>query len=922
MKLLADVKEKLGKPYQDLAFLMECFREVLIESGEAALAKCIPWINDSPCVPAENLTEKHLQLYSIVFQLLNMVEVNAAVQNRRHIEDSQSMSKVNGLWAHNLETLLKNGVSPENIANMLADIRVEPVLTAHPTEAKRSTVLEHHRELYLLLVQRENSMFTSVEQSEIRRQIKLVLDRLFRTGEILLEKPDVDSEVKNIMHYLVNVFPEVMPVLDNRLRQAWIALGLDPALIRPAKRQPLVSFGNWVGGDRDGHPFVTPEVTRDTLMAFRLHAVVIIRRELMRLVKNLSYAFGYEHASPVLKARIGQMREELGEAGKDAFARNEGEVFRQFVSLAIAKLPVEVKRQHATELRDLPGSYRQAKELLSDLELLQQSLLSYGAEMAAYDEVNPAIRAVQTFGFHLAHLDIRQNSEFHEKALAQLMNAASLNGQSFLDADEAGRLDFLNKELASNRPFTHPARKLDENADSVINCYNVVARHIENYGVEPIGALIVSMTRSVSDLLTVYVLAREAGLTASTPEGIVCMLPVVPLFETIEDLENSPKVLGEFLEHPFTKRSLAYQRTLRGEKDMVQQVMIGYSDSNKDGGILSSQWSLHEAQEALSETAKKAGVKIRFFHGKGGTISRGAGPTHWFIKALPHGSIHGDLRLTEQGETIAQKYANKINATYNLELLVAGTAGNTILHSATEKQAHPFAEILAQMAKESKAHYTALINHPHFIKYFSEATPIDAIESSKIGSRPARRTGKRSLNDLRAIPWVFSWNQSRVNMTSWYGLGTTFEAFMNKRPDDFARFKEATKHDPVVRYVLTNVDSSLAATDEDIMKAYASLVTDPETRSTILGMLLDELAKTRKMLDVLLEADISKRRVGHYYSNLLRASAMNDLHLKQISLLRSWRKQKEENKLETAEHSLESLLLTINALASAMQNTG
>jgi phosphoenolpyruvate carboxylase len=922
MNALAIAKEKIGKPYHDLEFLLECFREVLLENGEEEMARCIPWINESPCVPAEELTEKHLQTYSIVFQLLNMVEVNAAVQNRRHIEDSQSMDRVNGLWANNLKMLLEEGIAPETIAEQLSHVRVEPVLTAHPTEAKRSTVLEHHRELYLLLVQRENSMFTSIEQAEIRRQLKVVLDRLYRTGEILLEKPDLDSEIRHITHYLVNVFPIVLPVLDRRLQQAWEALGLDPQLIRTTSRQPRISFGNWVGGDRDGHPFVTAQVTHDTLMNFRLQAIVIIRRELVRLVKNVSYAFDYQEAGPALKARIAQMRDDLGEEGRDAFDRNEGEVFRQFVSLILAKLPIEVKRQHATELRELPGSYHYAHELLSDLELLQESMIAYGAELAAYEEVNPAIRAVQTFGFHLAHLDVRQNSAFHEKALAQLMEMASMDGQEFLDADEAGRLAFLNRELATNRPFAHPTRPLPEQADAVVSCYNVLAQHIERYGIEPIGALIVSMTRSLSDLLTVYVLAREAGLTVQTPEGLACILPVVPLFETIEDLQGSPEILRAFLEHPFTQRSLAYQRELRGELRLVQQVMVGYSDSNKDGGILASQWSLHEAQQALAEVGRETGVAIRFFHGKGGTISRGAGPTHWFIKALPHSSIHGDLRLTEQGETIAQKYANRINATYNLELLLAGTAAHSILHQFTPQEPHPFNATLAHLAAESKKHYKALITHPHFITYFGEATPIDAIESSKIGSRPARRSGQRTLQDLRAIPWVFSWNQSRVNMTSWYGLGSTLESFQKEQPEEFARFKAAVQYDPIIRYLLTNVDTSLAATDEEIMKAYATLVTKPEAREAILGILLQELGKIRKMLKVLLEKDIRERRVSHYYSNLLRASAMNDLHLKQIALLRRWRQQKQAGQTEAAEHTLESLLLTINALASAMQNTG
>ncbi|MBX2842060.1 MAG: phosphoenolpyruvate carboxylase, partial [Flammeovirgaceae bacterium] len=537
-------------------------------------------------------------------------------------------------------------------------------------------------------------------------------------------------------------------------------------------------------------------------------------------------------------------------------------------------------------------------------------------------DIHDAIRIVETFGFHLAQLDIRQNSNFHDLAISQLMKAASLDGDKFLTWSEEERLEFLNKELESNRPFTHPNVKLDHNAAAVIDCYNEIASYHKKYGIDGIGSFIVSMTRSVSDLLSVFVLAREAGLVEQTPDGLVCLMHVVPLFETIEDLQASPEILKNFIEHPFTKRSLEYQRKLRREASISQQVMIGYSDSNKDGGILASQWNLYSAESKLSTIGNDLGVKIRFFHGKGGSISRGSGPTHWFIKAMPQGSINGDLRLTEQGETIAQKYANKINATYNLELLVAGTAAHTIADNNGKKQFHPLADIIEKLAAESQKQYWKLISHPHFIKFFGEATPIDAIESSKIGSRPARRSGKRTLTDLRAIPWVFSWAQSRFNMTSWYGIGSTLEKLKKDSPEDFKKFKKAVSFDPFIRYVLTNVDTSLAATDEEIMTAYASLVEDKEVKDTILGMFLKELTKTRKMLDSLLEAPFDKRRKNHYYSNLVRASAMKGMHFHQIELLKKWRAQKNIGDIEAAESILLNLLLTVNAIASAMRNTG
>jgi phosphoenolpyruvate carboxylase len=349
--------------------------------------------------------------------------------------------------------------------------------------------------------------------------------------------------------------------------------------------------------------------------------------------------------------------------------------------------------------------------------------------------------------------------------------------------------------------------------------------------------------------------------------------------------------------------------------------MVGYSDSNKDGGIMASQWNLYKAQSRLYETGKAFDLKIRFFHGKGGSISRGAGPTHYFINSLPHSSIGGDLRLTEQGETIAQKYANKVNAEYNIELLIATTASASIISQVTERKSHVLAPVLQRLADDSKKHYETLMRADGFIPYFREATPIDAIETSKIGSRPAKRTGANSLEDLRAIPWVFSWSQSRYNMTSWYGLGTAINKLKEEDPASYAEFKKTLKFDVFIRYVLTNVDTSLAATDEEIMTEYASLVTDVKIRDKFLGMFMSELKLTREVLMDLLGASIEERRKNHYYSNYLRISLMNHLHKLQVKLLGKWRKEKATND-PAAEHTQTQLMLSINAIASAMRNTG
>lgn len=917
LKLL---KDTLGKPYEDLEYLLNALKEILIENGESKMADQIPWINELPDLTYQELTEKHIQLYSLVFQLVNMVEVNGAVQNRR-AQENEDLASVNGLWASNFKKMKAQKIDERDIAIRLKDIRVEPVLTAHPTEAKRATVLEHHRELYLLLVMRENQMYTQKELANITHNIKQTLYRLWKTGEIFVEKPDVPSELRNIMHYLINVFPEVVPVHDRRMIQAWEDQGFDKNTIYELGAWPKLSFGDWVGGDRDGHPLVTDSVTEETLRTLRLNAIVVVRRKLTDLVRHLSFTADIEELDKAFKERMLEMKDQLGGRGDEAFSRNRGEAFRQFLNLMITKLPVDTKRGHATEIMEYTGSYIQSRELLEDLRLLQKTMLHYGSRTIAYDDIHSTIRSVETFGFHLARLDIRQNSAFHDKAIQQLLEAAGFEDTDFPDWSEEKRVDFINNELKSNRPFTHQKIKLGPNAEAVINCYRVLEAHVSKYGTGSIGSLIVSMTRSVSDLLVVYLLAREAGLTIQTDEGLVSQLPVVPLLETIEDLENGPDILRGFLQHPFTERSLKYIQGQEETPKPIQQVMVGYSDSNKDGGIMASQWHLFKAQASLYETGKSFDVKIRFFHGKGGSISRGAGPTHYFINSLPHSSIAGDLRLTEQGETIAQKYANKVNAEYNIELLTASTAAASILSQFTERKPHPLANILERLANDSKSFYEKLMHEEGFIPYFREATPIDAIESSKIGSRPAKRTGANTLDDLRAIPWVFSWSQSRYNMTSWYGIGSALDKLRTEDAKSYEEFKKAVRFDPFIRYVLTNVDTSLAATDEEIMKEYASLVGDEKIKEKFLNYFLNELKLTREMLMELLEEGIEKRRKNHFYSNQLRASLMVHLHRRQVKLLRQWREEKAK-KDPKAEETQTELMLTINGIASAMRNTG
>ena len=903
-----------SKAERDCQFLVECLRETLAELGEEEIAESLDLARKDPLPDDRSGTNRAAQAQSIAFQLLNLAEENAAVQRRRRIETHLGLSHEAGTWGHVFERLQELGLTGAQIAAALPEMRVEAVLTAHPTEAKRATVLACHRELYLLLVKRENAMWTPLEVRAIRDEIKTVLERLWRAGEIFLERPDVSAELRTITHYLRNVFPAILPELDRRLRDAWENAGFDSALLREPSALPRLRFGNWVGGDRDGHPFVTAEVTARTLKELRGAALGLLREQLGTLAARLSLSAMLHKPAPALEQRVAALAESLGAVGASAIRRNPRETWRQMTNLILARLPSDGPAR--------PGTYRSSPEMLEDLGLLRESLVELKAHRLARAGVEPVMRTVQTFGFHLAVLDVRQNSRFHDLAIGQLLRASGCERTDFADWGEAERVAFLEEELTSARPFAHADAALGSEAEAVLSCHRVLADHLRNWGPGGLGSLIVSMTRNLSDLLAVYLLAREAGLAVMTDEGLVCHLPVVPLFETISDLDRSPEILGNFLAHPVTQRSLRRQCALAGASEPMQQVMIGYSDSNKDGGIFASQWRLHCAQEALAEIGRSRGVRVRFFHGRGGTISRGAGPTHRFLSALPHSTLHGDLRMTEQGETIAQKYGNHITAVHNLELLQAGVTGATIAHWRTKKVRHPLSGTMDRLADSSREAYEALINAPDFITFYSQATPIDVIESSRIGSRPARRTGKRSLADLRAIPWVFSWSQARFYLSGWFGVGSALESLQQNDSAAFDALQNEIASWPPLRYLIDNVSTSLLTADLEVMRQYAALVEDRALCETIFGTIEAEYLRTRRVLEALCGATLIERRplISHMLG--LREPGLRVLHRQQLELLAAWRAASAGARDQDAEKLLIPLLVSVNAIASGLRTTG
>lgn len=895
--------EKIDK---DNAFLQSCLREVLLDLGKPGLASLLADPTDE--TPDEEPgVEEVMHTLSISFQLLNLVEENVAAQTRRRRESDGEILHEPGLWGQNLRQLLQAGISGEKIARRLTSVRVEPVLTAHPTESKRSTILHLHRSLYLHMVALENQMWTPMERDEIRRGIQAHLERLLRTGQILMHKPDVEQEVKGIVYYLRDVFPNILKKMDAHFRRSWVDAGLDPSLVAFPENLPRLSFGNWVGGDRDGHPLVTPEVTRDTLWKFREIGTDVVRNRLLDLFNNLSLSSEYQKPPESLLARTREIEGGLREDGVVTDWRPHLEPWRHYVHLLRTRL------DGSGESR-----YRESGELLKDLRVLRESLIAIGSPRLAESEVMPVERLVSVIGFHLASMDIRQNSAFHDRAVEQLLQVAGIRDWKFSEWPEEKRLAFLDEELKSPRPFASERVSLGQEADSVLGCLRVIHQYIQDFGPDGIGSLIVSMTRSLSDLLAVYLLAREAGIVHQTDKGLVCDVGVVPLFETIEDLKRAPDILKAFLAHPITARSLAARM---GDRP-IQQVMVGYSDSSKDGGYLASQWTLYRAQEALAEAARTSRVEVCFFHGRGGTPSRGAGPTHRFLEALPQGSLTGHFRMTEQGETISQKYANAITAIYNLELLQAGVTACTLRSDTFWQKDEDFLRIASRLSQFSEAAYRDLLTTDGFIEYWAQTTPIDALEQSTIGSRPSRRTGRRSLEDLRAIPWVFSWNQSRYFLTSWYGSGSALLKLYEQHRGDFDILCRMIHKWPLLRNVLYNVETSLASAHPGMMRLYASLVGNEEIRKVFFKRILDEYTRSGELIDEVFQKTRVERRPRMMKTIQMRERGLEILHCHQVELIRKWRQLLREGKDTEAGELLPCVLLSVNAISAGLRTTG
>jgi phosphoenolpyruvate carboxylase len=860
------------------------------------------------------LLARTLQVQGIWFQLLSIAEQNAAMRRRRQVEIERGYDQLRGTFAQVITGAAAAGVSSAEIAELLGVLRVRPVITAHPTEARRVTVLEKHRRVYRRLVDLESPRWTPRERQALVDGLRNEIELLWTTGELRLVKPTVPQEVFWGLHFFNETLFEAVPDLLDKLERALAHAYPDRTFQVPA----FFQFGSWVGGDRDGNPFVTNDVTRSTILENRLTALRRYRRRLSELVRALSITERAVAVPENFRQSLGKELAATGEAEKIA-ARNPGEIFRQYLACMGRRLDVMIEKSEAGRTAPDPAGYTSAEALIADLRAIEEALEFGGSTSLARTLVRPVRREVESFRFSTVRLDVRENTTKLNAALADLWTAGQRDRRSDGEAPEQGSdawRQWLGAELARPLSAGELSPELPPASAETLGMFQLVRQLRDEVDREAFGAFVLSMTRNVSDILGAYLMAKTAGLFGDTAGVETSTLPIVPLFETIEDLQRAPAIMKELLAVPLVRRSVRAQGG-------VQEVMIGYSDSNKDGGFLTSNWELSKAQIKLTRVGKESGVPIAFFHGRGGSVSRGGAPTGRAIAAQPAGSINGRMRITEQGEVVSFKYANRGTAQYQIELLAASVVEHS-LKSEREKALLPtseFDEAMEALSGAAQAAYRQLVDHPHLLAYYQAASPLEEISLLNMGSRPARRFGARSLSDLRAIPWVFAWSQNRHFIPGWYGVGSGILTFLQVRGQRGSTLLDRMFIESrLFRLIVDEVEKTLTYVDLDIAREYADLVPDSSVRASILGMIEEEYQRT---VEAVLRISGGKELVERYprFRRRLarRLPTINQVSRQQIELLRRFRASGGD---KTQEEQLSALLLSINCIAAGFGATG
>ncbi len=787
-----------------------------------------------------------------------------------------------------LERLAKAGIGREPVMALLENALVSPVLTAHPTEVRRKSMIDHKNRIAELMQLRDQGVTETADGDQVEEGILRQIALLWQTRVLRREKLGVPDEVETALSYFRDVFLPVLPALYARWDRA---LGdRAPSFLRP---------GSWIGGDRDGNPFVTADSMR---FALARAAETVLDHYLESV-----HALGAELSISTEHAEVPEAVLKLAEASGDTGKSRSDEPYRRALTGIYARLSATHEKlvgKRPGRPSPIPATpYALPAEFREDLVSVARGLAN-GGPLATGGALGRLIRAVETFGFHLATLDMRQNSAIHERVVAELLKSAGVC-DDYAALDEAARIALLRGELANARPLTSPYASYSEETATELAIVREAAAAHARYGRDCIRHYIVSMAQSVSDLLEVHVLLKEAGLyvPGETPQAHIM---AIPLFETIADLEAAPPIMEAWLGLP----EVAAIAAARGH----QEVMIGYSDSNKDGGYLTSTWQLSRGSTALKPVFEQAGVAMQLFHGRGGAVGRGGGSSFSAILAQPPGTVQGRIRITEQGEVIAAKYGSLESAMTNLEAMTSAT----LLASLEPEQLAPadadrFAAAMDRLSDSAFRAYRGLVYEtPGFTTFFRQMTPIAEIAGLKIGSRPASRKKSDAIEDLRAIPWVFSWAQARVMLPGWYGVGAALEAF-----EDKGLLREMATAWPLFRATLDNMEQVLAKSDMGIASHYAALVEDAELRDAIFGRIRDGWQQTEEgLLQVTRQTRLLEKHPPLETSIRLRLPYIEPLNLLQIELMKRHRAGEDDPRIG------EGILLSINAIATALRNSG
>ncbi len=739
-----------------------------------------------------------------------------------------------GNLAHALEAALASGTTDAaGLVEFFDTARVSPVLTAHPTEVQRKSILNCETVISRLLDERDRMQLTPEEFEANLEALRRAVLTLWQTRILRTAKLSVIDEVNNGLSYFDTTFlrelPRLCASLEDRLATA--APGLTSTELAN-----FLQVGSWIGGDRDGNPFVTAEVLDKALAMHAAVALEYYLNELHTLGSQLSMSHGFVSASDALLA--------LAERSGDHSPHRSDEPYRRAVSGLYARLAATYREllghepaRHAVARAE---PYADAAALSEDLDTLHRSLVANGSAALSRGRLRQLRRAVKVFGFHLAPIDLRQNSDVHERVVAELLETAR-PGTDYRARDEAGRCALLLEELATARPLASPHVRYSDETEGELAIFRTARRAHQRYGRPAIRHCIISKTDDVSDLLELAVLLKEAGLLRPLENALD--VDIVPLFETIGDLENAAGVMERLF-------SLPIYRNLLAARDQTQEVMLGYSDSNKDGGFLTSGWALYKAEGELVATFARHGVRLRLFHGRGGSVGRGGGPSYQAILAQPDGAVQGQIRLTEQGEVIGAKYGNPEVGRRNLEVLVAATLETSLRPVGAEPTPPAFMDAMQTLSDTAFTAYRGLVYDTEgFERYFWESTVISEIAALNIGSRPASRKKSTAIEDLRAIPWVFSWSQCRVMLPGWYGFGSAVQAFLARHPQDgLALLQRMHREWSFFATLLSNMDMVLAKSDLAIASRYADLVKDVALRDAIFGRIRAEHQATVEAL--------------------------------------------------------------------------